>query len=152
MKKTYLISLLLVSVFYLTNCNNNEDDATPDPLQVVSPDPATYNQWADFGYDNGFISVTIQFDKAIDKNSVVVGETLILSTSTTASVDGVITWVNDNTLTFTSTSQVGNWCSFTPDCLFTFKLIGTDTGNGEVESIDGGTLESDVTYEFGVLG
>lgn len=152
MKKNFLINLLVLSVFYLSNCNNNEEEATPDPLQIVSPNPTSFNKWTDFGYDNGFISVTVQFDKPIDKNSVVVGETVILSTSSTASVDGVITWVNDNTLTFTSTSQVGNWCSFTPDCFFTFTLVGSDAGNGEIESIDGGTLGANVEYEFGVLG
>jgi hypothetical protein len=73
----------------------------------------------------------------MDKNSVVIGETVILSTSSNQNVAGSITWNDNDTMTFTSNALVTSWCSFTPDCFFTFTIVGEDAGNGTVEDVFG---------------
>lgn len=127
--------------------------ATPaPPLQVNTPNPASYSTWTDFSYNSGIVSVTIVFSNEIDKNSIVVGETVILSTTANSNVPGNITWNDNQTMTFTTNQTVVNWCNFTPDCFFTFTLVGNDTGNGQILDTFGQSLAEDIEFSFGILG
>ena len=103
---------------------------------------------ADFSFDDpsfaGHIVIQIEFNDAVDENTVTVGKTLLLDTPLDHQAGGTLSWPNSKTLIFTTAKtrkellpQGG------PDAGFTLSLLGTDKGNGVIKASNGTVLDGD---------
>jgi hypothetical protein len=77
------------------------------------------------GYEGLKFSITVRFNTDIDRNTVIVGSTVILDFPKAANAQGQITWINDREFKWVQQSNKRiDICKYDPDC--EFKLTLTD--------------------------
>lgn len=108
---------------------------------------------------NRFV-VTVNFSEAVDVSTLVNSNTFIVSNGGFNLPGSLLVSSDGLTATWTSTNSFLTFCSFNPDCLINFQLIGTDNGNGAIQNLNGCNLDGDLdgneggnfTTIFGILG
>lgn len=126
--------------------------ATPNsPFVVVFPDQNDYisGGGGTFTTDgSGHLVITVTFNRPVDINSVKPGQTIYFEAD--AISQGIVEFSNDNkTVTFTTTDEVSDFGTFSPDLYFDFLLIGDDAGNGTITDSNGMILDGDEDGESG---
>lgn len=148
-------------IFSLTSVDqsgNKSDPVTiaalPNTVFVITdPDQDSYNQAGSPTFSvNGEnqLVITLTFNRSVKPPSLVPGETIYIEANSTI-FSGTVEMSNGNkTATFTTTDNVSTICiGGGGDCLFTFHVIGTDTGNGTVEDTGDMILDGDEDGEIG---
>lgn len=138
--------------------NNKSDSVTisaiPNtPLVITSPDQSNYNPAGPPTYSvNGQnqLQIAVTFNRSVRPPSFVPGKTIYIQAYSSI-FSGTVEMSNGNkTATFTSTETTTTICEAgTGDCLFSFHVIGTDTGDGTVEDTNGMVLDGDEDGEPG---
>ncbi|HEX5654018.1 MAG TPA: hypothetical protein VFX58_13145 [Chitinophagaceae bacterium] len=112
-------------------------------FRVVSP-KAFQSSSQDFDASDGFITITVTFNEDVDKNTVVIGKTFILVTEKVPNAPGAFIPTPDpRKLIFKTTSKVSDLLTFDPDGFFSLKMIGSDTGDGAIKTVNGRHLDGD---------
>jgi len=90
------------------------------------------------------LQVKIQFNQPVNRSTLVLGKTFILTTENHDTVRGSLYWSADSrSVTFRSAMSLKQLFTFDPDGHFYLKIIGTDTGNGAVKDRAGEFLDGD---------
>lgn len=90
------------------------------------------------------LQLKVSFSHPLDRKSVVLGKTFILTTEKRAHVRGSLYFSPDNrSLTFRSRQTLKELFTFDPDGHFNLRIIGTDAGNGAIRNTDGTYLDGD---------
>lgn len=93
---------------------------------------------------NDRMQVRIEFNQPVDRRTVRLGETFILTTEKHENVRGRLRWSRDGrSVTFRSLRSLKELFVFDPDGQFNLQIIGTDTGKGAVRDRDGEYLDGD---------
>jgi hypothetical protein len=139
----------ILSILFLAACDNDDELATP--AVVLSP-RANQSFSIDYQYSElGIVTASIRFSKPMDPGTIAVGQTLFLeglkkegAMNTWRAIGHTASWSADFTiLTLTALEESGTWCTFSPDCFFRLRLIGTDEGQGAIRDTDGLPLNGD---------
>lgn len=139
--------------------SNNKSDsvniiAVPNtPLVITDPDQDSYNPAGGPTYSvtaENKLQIILTFNRSVKPPSLVPGETIYVEAYSTI-FTGTVEMSNGNkTVTFTSTETMTSICTGSSgDCLFSFLVIGTDTGNGTVEDTNDMILDGDEDGEPG---
>ena len=139
------------SVVTIDNSGNRSDPVTADakpnvPLVITAPDQSDYNAYGPptFTTDGeGHVKVNFTFNRPVNVATLVGGQTVYIQSGVNIVSGGITYDTETNTATFTSTQPIGDWCSFSPDCTFSFVVVGTDAGQGAVTDADGMHLDGD---------
>ncbi|MRR52905.1 MAG: hypothetical protein EG822_00135 [Deltaproteobacteria bacterium] len=77
------------------------------------------------GYEGPKFSITVRFNTDMDRNTVIVGSTVIFDFSKAANAPGQITWISDREFKWVRQGDRNHdVCIYDPDC--EFKLTLTD--------------------------
>jgi hypothetical protein len=121
-----------------------------EPFVVISPNQDNYNPaGGTFTTDgSGHLIITVTFNRPVDPTTVVPAVTIYFEGD--AISQGTVSFTNQNkTLTFTTTDEIGDLGTFSPDFNFDFFLIGTDVGSGFITDENGMVLDGDEDGEAG---
>lgn len=80
--------------------------------------------------DSNFVQVNIEFNNAVNRETVIPGQTLRLVAQTNPNAPLNLNWIDDNSLQVTSVDRAGALRGESADLRFRFVLIGTDVGMG----------------------
>jgi len=128
--------------------------ALPNTVLVITdPDQDSYNPAGVPTFSlNGEnqLEIAVTFNRPVKLQSLVPGETIYVMANSNVYTGAVEMSNDDMTVTFTTTDNMSTICSGGGgDCLFTFHVIGLDTGNGTVEDTGDMVLDGDEDGEPG---
>jgi len=90
------------------------------------------------------MQVKIRFNQPVDRSTLVLGKTFVLTTENHDAVRGSLYWSADSrSVTFRSALPLKDLFTFDPDGHFTLRIIGTDAGQGAVRDRAGEYLDGD---------
>jgi len=121
--------------------------ALPNTVLVITdPDQDSYNPAGAPTFTlNGEnqLEIAVSFNRPVRLQSLVPGETIYVLAHSTVYTGTVAMSNGDKTVTFTSAETMSAICSGGGDCLFTFHVIGVDTGSGAVMDTGDMVLDGD---------
>lgn len=118
-------------------------------LQVIYPVTSQ-----DFQVPGGKLKITVRFNKDVNKATVQARSSFRVQTEKDPNAMGMIQWLNNRELTWTSTKSTGDLCSFNPDCGFTLTIMDTVTSSSG-DKLDGnkdGQAGGNFTHNFTIIG
>jgi YVTN family beta-propeller protein len=134
-------SIQILDVEYAVIC---EMSAPIEDLLVFSPAAFQSNSQFDTTAE-GKLQITVRFNKAVDKSTVMPQQNLILNMERENNAAVTVNWNPLNTqATITTVQNQSALCNYDPDCFFRLTLDGTAAGVIKAEDgglLNGGTLD-----------